>query len=563
MKTGAFTFVLHSHIPYCRNAGRWPHGEEWLHEAASDTYIPLLDALYDLKLRGYLFRLTLGLTPVLLEQLADPIVISNLVQFLEEKIDRARSDVKRFEAAGETHLEYLAKFYLDRYSRVLRSFSERFDRDIVGAFRKLQDEGYIEILASAATHAYLPLLERDSSIYAQLQVGKTSYLRHFGKEPRSIWLPECGYRPSYYTEKSGRRYIKPGLESFLEEMGIKCFLAETHMIEGGEPVGKAREEVIGPYASIPRRYVVPLASYAEPVRKTTYLPYWVQSAKVAAIGRNNRTSMQVWSAEWGYPGDYQYREFHKRDGISGLHYWKVTGANLDLAYKEHYDPYQAQQRVNEHSTHFAKLVEQLLLDFYQGTGEFGIIAAAYDSELFGHWWFEGVDWLKQVLYKLGQSDVVELTNVSDYLEQHPPQDILVLPEGSWGLGGGHFTWSNVDTEWMWSLIHDAELRMERLVAMYPQAEDSMKEVLNQAARELLLLQSSDWQFLVTTGQARLYAENRFLQHLDRFQQLCGSAESGMVDETVLRLCHSLWEADKLFPYLDYHCFAEREDRVMP
>lgn len=561
MKTGAFTFVLHSHIPYCRNAGRWPHGEEWLHEAASDTYIPLLDALYDLKLRGYPFRLTLGLTPVLLEQLADPIVISNLVQFLEEKIDRAKSDVKRFEAAGETHLRYLAEFYLDHYTHVLRTFSEKFGRDIVGAFRKLQDEGYIEILASAATHAYLPLLERDSSIYAQLQVGKTSYLRHFGKEPRSVWLPECGYRPSYYTEKNGQRYIKPGLESFLEEIGIKCFFAETHMIEGGEPVGKAREEVIGPYASIPRRYVVPLASYAEPVRKTTYLPYWVQSAKVAAIGRNNRTSMQVWSAEWGYPGDYQYREFHKRDGISGLHYWKVTGANLDLAYKEYYDPHRAQQRVDEHSTHFVKLVEQLLIDFYQETGEFGIIAAAYDSELFGHWWFEGVDWLKQVLYKLGQSEVIELTNVSDYLEQHPPQDVLVLPEGSWGLGGGHFTWLNVDTEWMWKLIHDAELRMEKLVALYPQADGVMREVLNQAARELLLLQSSDWQFLVTTGQARLYAESRFLQHLDRFQQLCGSAESGLVDEAVLRLCHNLWETDKLFPDVDYRCFAEREGKV--
>jgi len=560
VKSGAFTFVLHSHIPYCRNAGRWPHGEEWLHEAASETYIPLLNALYDLKSENCPFRLTIGLTPVLVEQLADPLVISNLVEFLEEKIARARSDVSRFERAGEGHLSYLARFYLERYQHTLTSFEDRFGRNIIGAFRQLQDEGYIEIVASAATHAYLPLLQRDSSIHAQLQVGKANYSYHFGREPFSIWLPECGYRPAYYAERRGQRYIRSGLESFLRELGIRCFFAETHMVEGGQPVGKAREEVIGPYASIPKRYAVPIANYVEPVLRSTYLPYWVQSPDVAVIGRNNRTSMQVWSADWGYPGDFSYREFHKRDGISGLHYWKVTGAKLDLAYKEYYDPYQAQQRVAEHSDHFVSLVEQLLVDFYQTTGEFGIIAAAYDSELFGHWWFEGVDWLKQVLYKLSRSELVELTTASEYLDQHPPRDILALPEGSWGLGGGHFTWWNVDTEWMWRLIHDAELKMEKLVAKYPFAQAVMNDVLNQAARELLLLQASDWQFLVTTGQARLYAENRFLQHLDRFQQLAGLAESGAIDEAALLLCHKLWEIDRVFSYVDYHYFGDREEK---
>lgn len=558
MKTGAFTFVLHSHIPYCRNAGRWPHGEEWLHEASAETYIPLLNALYDLKQEGCPFHLTLGLTPVLLEQLADPLVINNLVEFLEEKIERASSDVRRFDSAGEGHLSYLAKFYLDHYSEMFRSFNDRFNRDLIGAFKRLQDEGYVEIVGGAATHAYLPLLERDSSVYAQLQVGKAAYTYYFGRAPSSVWLPECGYRPAYYAERCGQRYVKPGLETFLSELGIGCFFAETHMVEGGQPVGKAKEEVIGPYASIPRRYVVSLADYTGPVLRTTYLPYWVQSTDVAVIGRNNQTSMQVWSADWGYPGDFNYREFHKRDGISGLHYWKVTSAKMDLAYKECYDPYQAQRRVDEHSAHFVGLVERLLVDFYQRTGEFGIIAAAYDSELFGHWWFEGVDWLKQVLSRLSRSELVEMTTASRYLEQHPPKDALALPEGSWGLGGGHFTWRNVDTEWMWRLVHAAEIRMEKLVSMYPQAEGRLKEILSQAARELLLLQASDWQFLVTTGQARLYAENRFLQHWQRFQQLADIVESGSVDDSALLLCRNLWEADKVFPYIDYRCFADRE-----
>jgi 1,4-alpha-glucan branching enzyme len=562
MKVGGFTFVLHSHLPYCRNAGRWPHGEEWIHEAASETYIPLLDVLYDLKQEGCSFKLTLGITPVLLEQLADSLVIEHLVEFIEDKISRAEADVSRFEKAGEGHLLYLAQFYLDRYRHILASFNDRFGRNIVSAFKQLQDEGYVEIATSAATHAYLPLLERDSSIYGQLQTGKTNYKRHFGVDPSSVWLPECGYRPAYYVESQGKHYVKPGVESFLSQLGMSCFFAETHTVEGGEPVGKAREEVIGPYASISRRYVVPLAQYPEPTERTTCLPYWVQTPEVAVIGRDNRTSMQVWSAEWGYPGDFNYREFHKKDGISGLQYWKVTGAKLDLAYKEYYDPYWAGQRVAEHSSHYARLVEELITDFYQETGKFGIISAAYDTELFGHWWFEGVDWIKEVLRQLSGSELVELTTASEFIREHPPEDVLALPESSWGLGGGHFTWQNADTDWIWPIVHSAEVRMEKLVTKYPKAERAIKEILNQAARELMLLQSSDWPFLMTTGQARVYAENRFLEHLNRFQQLADIAESGRVDKAALALCHQIWELDKIFPDIDYLSFAEREGKVI-
>ena len=561
MKVGAFTFVLHSHLPYCRRAGRWPHGEEWLHEAALATYIPLLDALYDLRQEGCSFKLTLGLTPVLVEQLSDSLVIAHMGEFIEDRVRRAQEDVRRFDKAGEGHLQYLAQFYLDRYQQILTSFNERFDRNIISALKQLQDEGYVEITTSAATHAYLPLLERDSSIYGQLQVGKASYQRHFGVSPSSIWLPECGYRPAYYAGSQGESYVRPGLESFLAQLGISCFFAETHTVEGGNPVGKAKEEVIGPYADISRRYVMPLAEYTEPTERTTYLPYWVQTPQVAVIGRNDRTSMQVWSAEWGYPGDYHYREFHKKDGVSGLHYWKITGAGVDLAYKEYYDPYWAGQRVAEHGSHYAHLVEDLITNFYQESGKFGIIAAAYDTELFGHWWFEGIDWLKQVLRHLSQSELVELTTARGFINEHPPEDVLALPESSWGVGGGHFTWQNADTDWMWPIIHSAELRMEELVARYPQADGTLGEVLNQAARELILLQSSDWPFLITTGQAEAYAKNRFLEHVNRFQQMADVAESGQVDEAALTLCRQLWELDKIFPNIDYHYLAKREGQT--
>ncbi len=561
MKKGAFTFVLHSHLPYCRMAGRWPHGEEWLHEAASETYLPLLNALYDLKEGGYPIKLTVGLTPVLAEQLADPLVLDHFELYLEENIEAAKGDIERFQRADETHLEYLATFYHDWYGNILDTFRDRFGRDIVGAFKELQDGGYLEIVASAATHGYLPLFSRDSSIYGQLKAGVESYRRLFGRTPRAVWLPECAYRPAFYAEADGKRYYKPGLEEVLAELDIGCFFSETHTIEGGLPVGKAAGDAVG-YGDVPKRIAVPLPDYVEPTEKTTYQPYYVAEGRgegvyspVAVIGRNNRTGMQVWSADRGYPGDYDYLEFHKKDGVSGLRYWRVTGARVDLGQKDYYHPDWAAYKVGEHSRHFAWLVDDLLSRYHEENDRFGIIASNYDTELFGHWWFEGIDWMREVLRILSQSETVELTTASDFIEEHPPEDVLALPEGSWGLGGGHWNWDSHETRWMWDPIHEAELRMEKLVAQHPAAQGDLAAVLNQTARELLLMQSSDWPFLVTTGQAREYAIVRFNEHLERFNRLAEIAEAGQTDPILVA---GFYERDKLFPNIDYRWFGDRE-----
>jgi len=558
MIQGAFTFVLHSHLPYCRLAGRWPHGEEWLHEAASETYIPLLNALYDLAEEGYPIRLTIGLTPVLAEQLADALVLEHLVRYLEEKCEAAERDVHRFEASGDRHRQYLAGYYRDSYVHVLRSLQERFHSDIIGAFRRLQEEGYVEILAGAATHGYLPLLSRDSSIYGQLRTGVQNYHRHFGRPPRAIWLPECAYRPAYTTDEG---QVRPGLESFLAELDLRLFFSETHAIEGGEPVGKAAGDAIGPYGEIKRHYVVALSGSPAAEMRTTYQPYYVvetigggdQHSGVAVIGRNNRTGMQVWSAAFGYPGDFDYREFHKKDEVSGLQYWRVTQAGGDLADKDLYHPEWAKGKVNRHANHFANLVERLLSEYHGDTRRFGIIASNYDAELFGHWWLEGIDWLREVLRRLSQSEVVELTTASDYLREHPPSAVLALPESSWGLGGGHWSWDNDDTSWMWGPIYEAEARMEALVDRYPGAVGDGEALLNQAARELLLLQASDWPFLITTGQAAEYARHRFSEHLARFGRLTALAGRGDMGEGAA-LAAKYQEQDNVFPDIDYRWF---------
>src|SRR3990170_8304608 len=209
-KVGAFTFVLHSHLPYTRQAGRWPHGEEWLHEAAAETYVPLLDALQGLMQEGVPARLTLGLTPILVEQLADPDVQRNFVTYLDEKIQHAKDDLVRFDKTGNRHFAMLAGFYLDWYERVRSQFLEVYQGNLIPAFKRLQDAGMIELVTCAATHGYLPLLDRDESIHLQLAAATASYRRHFGRPPRAIWLPECAYRPGYIGDDGRER---PGIES--------------------------------------------------------------------------------------------------------------------------------------------------------------------------------------------------------------------------------------------------------------------------------------------------------------------------------------------------------------
>jgi 1,4-alpha-glucan branching enzyme len=215
--------------------------------------------------------------------------------------------------------------------------------------------------------------------------------------------------------------------------------------------------------------------------------------------------------------------------------------------------------VAEHAAHFVSLVGDLLTEYRQQSGKSGVISAAYDTELFGHWWFEGIDWLKQVLRGLAQREEIELTTATRIIENHPPERVMDLPESSWGAGGGHFTWLNVDTEWIWPQIHAAERRMEQLVAEVSEPTDQQQAMLDQAARELLLLESSDWPFLVTTGQAKEYAVQRFTEHVERFNELGDLLEAGgeltvNEEEFVARV----GERDNPFPTIDPDEFAARQ-----
>jgi 1,4-alpha-glucan branching enzyme len=228
----------------------------------------------------------------------------------------------------------------------------------------------------------------------------------------------------------------------------------------------------------------------------------------------------VWSGEHGYPGDGNYLDFHKKHFPGGNRYWKVTGAKVDLGEKEIYQPEVIPDRIRENAAHFVGLVSETLSDFHDRTGKSGIVTAPYDAELFGHWWFEGPQFIYQVLTEMHRNPKVSLTTLSEYYDEQPPRTVVSIPEGSWGEGGFHWIWFNDWTQWTWKHIYEAEERMVKTVRDHIDTDDpGLKRVLCQMGRELLLMESSDWQFLISTWAARDYAEMRFSRHSEDFNRL--------------------------------------------
>jgi len=557
MSVGSFVFMLHSHLPYYRKAGMWPFGEENLYECMAHSYIPILNAVNELLNEGIKAKLTIGLTPILAEQLNDEHLKQGFVSYIDARIKAAQEDINRYpndSVAHSQHLEYLAKYYFNWFSEIKNSFN-KYNRDLIGEFRRLQDLGAIEITTSAATHGFLPLLSKDSSLNAQLKTGVEAYKKMFGRKPRGAWMPECAYRPGYEaTAPDGSKYYRPAIEVSLQNNEIEYVFVESHQIEGGVSVGSTRS--IGIYGNIE---YIPLPA-RESTGLTTYEAYWMSEAKVAVMGRNHEGGYQVWSAADGYPGDGCYREFHKKDDNSGLHYWRITSSASGLGEKMLYDPVLAMSRINENSDHYTNFLYHRLNDYKKATGKEGLVMVSFDTELYGHWWFEGVEFIKQTIKKMDKT--VKRQTASEYLDANQPTAAVQLPESSWGQGGHFWVWQNHQTEWMWPIIHGAERRVESIVSKYPTIPQNkvLHRALNQMVRENLLLQSSDWPFLVTTWQARDYAVERFRKHQENFENLARMIETNSIDEGYLQNLESI---DNAFADIDYRVFTQIGEGTLP
>lgn len=526
MALGYVALVLHAHLPFVRHPeSSYVLEEEWLYEAIVETYIPLLKVFEGLRRDGVDFKLTMSLTPPLVSMLRDPLLQDRFDQYLTQLQTLAAMEVEHNAHYG--HIRYLAEHYCTEFKEA-RELWERYDRDLITAFKQFLDTNNLEIITCGATHGYLPLMKMyPQAVWAQIQVACEHYAENFGQPPKGIWLPEC----AYYD----------GLERLIADAGLRYFVMDGHGV-----------------------------LYARPrPRYGSYAPVFTE-AGVAAFGRDHESSQQVWSAEVGYPGSPEYREFYKDLGWEaeyeyikpfimpngqrknvGIKYHKITERGLGLGDKALYDPYWAREKAAEHAGNFMFNRECQIRHLHSIMGRPPIVVSPYDAELFGHWWYEG-PWFLDYFFRKSWYDqqTYELTHLADYLRQNPTQQVCRPAQSSWGFKGFHEYWLNDSNAWIYPHLHKATERMIALSQREP-ADELEWRALNQAARELLLAQSSDWAFIMRTGTMVPYAVRRTQSHLKRFTKLFEDLNAGKVDAGWLEKVETI---DNIFPHVNYRVY---------
>ena len=524
----ALSIVLHAHLPFVRHP-EYPEflEEDWLYEAITETYLPLLEVFDRCVEDGVPFRITMTLTPPLVGMLRDELLMSRYARRLDQLCELSDKEVGR--TRTDATFGPLAWHYREHHFHLRRLFHDKYKGDLVGAFKRLQDAGALEIITCGATHGFLPLMVHPEAIRAQIQVACAHYRMHFGRDPRGIWLPECGYAP--------------GIDKFLAAENIRFFFVDSHALANAVPR--------------PRRGV--------------YAPVYTPSG-VAAFARDPESSMQVWSAEYGYPGDGSYREFYRDIGYDleydymrpylqatgerknvGIKYYRITG-KVPLSDKAPYEPQVARARAEQHAGNFlfnrVKQVEYLRSALSDGPPP--IVVSPYDAELYGHWWYEGPIFIDQLIRKAARDqDVLRLESPIDYLAANPEQQLAQPPLSSWGAGGYSSVWLDQGNDWIYRYLHKAQERMIDLARAFPDASGVERRALNQAARELLLAQSSDWAFIIKTGTMVDYAVRRTREHLLRFTRLFEQLKAHQIDEAWLS---GVEARDNLFSAIDYRVY---------
>ncbi|MBI1335397.1 MAG: DUF1957 domain-containing protein [Phycisphaera sp.] len=558
---GSFSFVLHGHLPYVLRHGTWPHGEDWLYEAAAETYLPILAMIDECVFFNAVPKLTMGLTPVLLEQLAHEHFKNGFEHYLADRIARAQSDKKDFNALGNGHMAYLATRWEESFRRQLEFF-QKIDRNIPAAYAQRVLKGYVEVLTSNATHGYMPLLYEDSSIRAQIRAGVASSQRILGFKPTGMWLPECAYRPGGPWRPPigwGAKDYRIGIEHLVADEGITHFFVEHHLIEG------SRSEQVFNDGQWWKVGWDESAKYPSRGWRSVHEAHLVNSdgtglGRAIALARDPRICEQVWSGSIGYPASGEYLEFHKKWGPRrGLRYWKITGNKVDLGDKHLYYPDDVTHKIHQHAMHFVGEVKGRLHNHRRNTGRHGIVVACFDAELFGHWWFEGPRFLRDVMLAFNADPDVDLCTTEEYIERHPANKVISMPEGSWGEEGDHRVWTNDQVNWMWDIEYRCEANFGKATCELGWREKpQVKDLLEKAGRELLLMQASDWPFVIRRGQAIDYGIKRFMQHVARFETLLELAEKvsqdseylGQLNEVELHEVKDADIHDVIFPHID-------------
>lgn len=466
---GSFCLVLHSHLPWLPHHGSWPVGEEWLYQAWAHSYLPVVDLLRRFAEEGRRDVLTLGVTPVLAAQLDDPYALRAFHDWLGTWQLRAQYAGVRWRG-GDPLLAELAATEHRAACWAIEEFETRWRHGFSPVLRSLVDGEVIELLGGPVTHPFQPLLREPIRRFA-LETGLADTALRIGHRPAGIWAPECGFAPGME-----RDYAAAGVQRFLVDG--PALRGETH---AARPVG---------------------------------------DSSVVCFGRDLEVTYRVWSPRAGYPGHAAYRDFHTFDHPTGLKPSRVTGKQVPPEAKQPYDAELAAAVVAKHAKDFVEVVVARLRELRTRHRGPSLVVAAYDTELFGHWWHEGPAWLETVLRELPAAGV-EVTTLRQALDRHVGEPVE-LPASSWGSGKDWRVW---DGEQVGDLVQAGALVQKELLDL-PAPGLARDPALDQTVREALLALSSDWAFMVTKDSAADYARRRATVHGERFAELAGLLRSG-------------------------------------
>jgi 1,4-alpha-glucan branching enzyme len=439
---GELAIVLHTHMPYVEGFGTWPFGEEWLWEAIAGSYLPLLDLL------DAGAPLTLSLTPVLCDQLEASGVGDRFEAFVDEVRRHTHAqDIAGLREGGHETLARELERSWGEYEHVLERFRER-GGDLLGAL------GRHAQWTSSATHAVLPMLASDVGVRAQVQTGVDSHRARFGEHwGGGFWLPECAHAPH--------------LEPLLEEAGVRSTCVELTNRHG---VGA-------------REHLRPL----------------VGESGVVLVPIDRATIAHVWS-DHGYPAHGSYRDYHHHT-VHHHQPWANDGSA--------YDHEQALALARGHAKEFVSGTFERLQRAHEQAGNVGslpgggLVVCALDTELLGHWWYEGIEWLRAVVEECATQGLpLVRLDEAQAMRDPAPLDDAEWGTSTWGHNGDLSTWSGPAVAEIAFETRSAELQT---LAAGPRAGGA-------ALRELLALQSSDWAFMVSRELAVSYAQERFEAH---------------------------------------------------
>jgi 1,4-alpha-glucan branching enzyme len=520
---GHLALVLHAHLPFVRHPETEHFLEEdWLFEAITESYIPLLQVMQRLVADNVPFKLSMSLTPTLCAMLQDALLRERYVQHLDQLVEFCQRELER--NRNDSQLYALSQFYLDRFSVSRHFFVDQCRCNLISAFRQLRDAGVLEIIACAATHGLLPLLHQQSAAAARAQVliGRDVYVDSFDAAPAGFWLPECAYAPA--------------LAPILQEANLRWFVLDSHGLLFAEP--RPRRGIYSP----------------------CYTPFGP-----AAFARDQDSSRQVWSAQTGYPGDPHYREFYRDAGFdlpldhlgpvtrgqrkfTGVKYYRITAREGDKAL---YDPAAAERLADAHAAHFLD-VRRRQIQTLVGHKFEPVVVIPFDAELFGHWWFEGPHFVEQFIRRAANQADLKLTTPIEFLSTHSTQQTIEPAASTWGEKGHLGVWLDPSNIWLYPHLHGAARRMQEAASgQLTTPPPLIERVLTQLARELLLAQASDWAFLIKNGTAKDYAAKRSMDHLIRFNRIYDQLNANRIDEKFLADCE--WR-DNLFPNVNWRYY---------